>query len=339
MTWEHPLMTPCLTLLCREAARRGDILFVASSGNNGTSQTLAASGKLTSSINPGNYPGTYPEVIAVSAVDCKNNLASFSQKNPSVDIAAPGLEVLSTASSWSIPGAQTGSFKSKDGKIFIPAGIAGSNSQVLFAGTGVVEGAVVDCGDGTKPCPNAKGKIMLLQYDPKMINITVPPRGRQGAAVRAGDSTQAGISMPPAGPGAGPLLPPLTPPQSLAAADQEASITTPTRFNCDLMEFAMKEGAKALLIGSPPPDSGFYGTWGAMNPELFQDQPFVANLRCLLFNCSCWPRISNLPRLPAAGLSLRQYKKVKDAVAAAARAGKAFEGAVASQVSSTCTAS
>jgi hypothetical protein len=41
---------------CREAIKRGDILFVGSSGNNGTTPTLQGN-KLTSSLNPGNFPG------------------------------------------------------------------------------------------------------------------------------------------------------------------------------------------------------------------------------------------------------------------------------------------
>jgi hypothetical protein len=40
----------------REAVKRGDIMFVGSSGNNGTTPTLQ-DGKLTSSLNPGNFPG------------------------------------------------------------------------------------------------------------------------------------------------------------------------------------------------------------------------------------------------------------------------------------------
>lgn len=53
-TFFHPPTHPSL---CREAAKRGDILFVGSSGNNGTTPTLK-DGKLTSSLNPGNFPGT-----------------------------------------------------------------------------------------------------------------------------------------------------------------------------------------------------------------------------------------------------------------------------------------
>lgn len=42
------------------------------------------------------YPAAYPEVIAVSATDSRNRLASFSSRGPEVDLAAPGVSILST---------------------------------------------------------------------------------------------------------------------------------------------------------------------------------------------------------------------------------------------------
>ena len=42
------------------------------------------------------YPAALPEVIAVSATDDNDNLADFSSRGPEVDIAAPGVEILST---------------------------------------------------------------------------------------------------------------------------------------------------------------------------------------------------------------------------------------------------
>ena len=42
------------------------------------------------------YPAAYDSVIAVSATDSNNNLASFSNVGPQVELAAPGVSVLST---------------------------------------------------------------------------------------------------------------------------------------------------------------------------------------------------------------------------------------------------
>jgi hypothetical protein len=63
-----------------EATKRDDMLFVASSGNNGTesgSQWL-------------NYPSAYEGVVSVGAVNCANEVQRWSQKNARVDIVAPG---------------------------------------------------------------------------------------------------------------------------------------------------------------------------------------------------------------------------------------------------------
>ena len=43
-----------------------------------------------------NFPGAYPEVIAVSATDSNNTIASFSSVGPEVDLAAPGAAIYST---------------------------------------------------------------------------------------------------------------------------------------------------------------------------------------------------------------------------------------------------
>lgn len=43
-----------------------------------------------------NYPAAYPEVIAVSATDQNDNLASWSSRGPEVDLSAPGVSIYST---------------------------------------------------------------------------------------------------------------------------------------------------------------------------------------------------------------------------------------------------
>ena len=63
------------------AAYNAGLVVVAAAGNSG-----GAVG----------YPASYPEVIAVSATDSNNNLASFSSRGPEVDLAAPGVSIYST---------------------------------------------------------------------------------------------------------------------------------------------------------------------------------------------------------------------------------------------------
>jgi len=58
------------------------VVLVAAAGNNGTSDP--------------SYPAFYSNVIAVAATDQNDNLASFSNFGSWVDVAAPGVDILST---------------------------------------------------------------------------------------------------------------------------------------------------------------------------------------------------------------------------------------------------
>jgi len=57
------------------------VTIVAAAGNSGGSVT---------------YPAAYPEVIAVSATDQNDQIASWSSRGPEVDLAAPGVNIYST---------------------------------------------------------------------------------------------------------------------------------------------------------------------------------------------------------------------------------------------------
>jgi len=65
-----------------ESGGAGGSVLVAAAGNDGTTQT--------------EYPAGYDEVVSVAAVDDSGRHASFSNFNDDVEIAAPGVDVLST---------------------------------------------------------------------------------------------------------------------------------------------------------------------------------------------------------------------------------------------------
>eukprot|EP00934_Nitzschia_sp_Nitz4_P004609 Nitzschia sp. Nitz4//NODE_628_length_8375_cov_72.089904//1590//3292//NITZ4_additional_000093-RA//1//CDS//3329532012//4599//frame0 len=69
-----------------EALESRGILLVASAGND------------ADNYNDMNYPASYPAVISVGAVNENMEIADFSTHNPNVDIAAPGVAVLSAIS-------------------------------------------------------------------------------------------------------------------------------------------------------------------------------------------------------------------------------------------------
>lgn len=62
------------------------ILFVAASGNESTAAIAT----------PVAYPAAYEGVVAVGAIDDLKAIASFSNQGPSLDVVAPGVDVLST---------------------------------------------------------------------------------------------------------------------------------------------------------------------------------------------------------------------------------------------------
>jgi len=94
----------------RFAARHGARVINLSLGGPGFSQTLqgavnyaaglgvvlvAAAGNHPSGSSSVLYPAAFPNVIAVSATDMTDNIASFSNSGPEVDLAAPGVDIIS----------------------------------------------------------------------------------------------------------------------------------------------------------------------------------------------------------------------------------------------------
>jgi subtilisin family serine protease len=57
---------------------------------------VAAMGNAFQTGNPTSFPGAYPDVVAVGAINQADQRAPFSQTGPHIDVAAPGVGVLST---------------------------------------------------------------------------------------------------------------------------------------------------------------------------------------------------------------------------------------------------
>jgi len=130
-----------------------NVLSVAAAGNDGTSRN--------------SYPASYSSVISVAAVDSQNVRASFSQYNSQVELAAPGVAVLSTVPTGSVStasvtaGSLTPAAEPMDGSLRASTGNTG----------------IVNCGIGDRACADAGGKICLIQrgtvsFSDKVLNCS-----------------------------------------------------------------------------------------------------------------------------------------------------------------------
>jgi len=122
----------------RNAFGNSPMLNIAAAGNDGTTGF--------------SYPASYSSVVSVAALDSANLVADFSQKNSEVDIAAPGVAVLST-----VPrGAGYEASVAALGGAYEATGMDGSPN-------GVVTGTLIDCGIGDATCAASGGAICLIQ--------------------------------------------------------------------------------------------------------------------------------------------------------------------------------
>lgn len=114
------------------------ILSIAAAGNDGNTRH--------------SYPASYDAVVSVAAVDANEQHASFSQQTDQVELAGPGVSVLS-----SVP-------RGMGEKVTVT--VAGSAVEATgMEGTARVEntGALSNCGIGDAPCADAAGKVCLIE--------------------------------------------------------------------------------------------------------------------------------------------------------------------------------
>ncbi len=113
------------------------ILSIAAAGNDGNTRH--------------SYPASYSSVVSVAAIDENKVVADFSQQTDQVELAGPGVGVLS-----SVPmGTASMASLSVAGSAVDAAGMEGSPQ-------GSASGALVDCGLGESACSAAAGEICLI---------------------------------------------------------------------------------------------------------------------------------------------------------------------------------
>ncbi|RUO45858.1 S8 family serine peptidase [Pseudidiomarina donghaiensis] len=114
------------------------ILSIAAAGNDGNTRH--------------SYPASYDAVVSVAAVDASEQHAAFSQQTDQVELAGPGVSVLS-----SVP-------RGTGEKVELT--VAGTAFEALaMEGTARTQatGALANCGLGDSTCQDAAGKVCLIE--------------------------------------------------------------------------------------------------------------------------------------------------------------------------------
>lgn len=119
-----------------------NILLIAAAGNGGTPTV--------------SYPAGFPEVVSVAAIDSSMAHAAFSQTNPDVELAAPGVGVLSTVP---VGTGQTSTLDVGGTGFAVIAGAGSAGGSVSAALYDFGLGAAVDAGASGKVCLISRGDI------------------------------------------------------------------------------------------------------------------------------------------------------------------------------------
>ncbi|MEM4217681.1 MAG: S8 family serine peptidase [Candidatus Methanomethylicaceae archaeon] len=112
------------------------ILSIAAAGNDGTTSY--------------SYPASYDSVISVAAIDANKVVADFSQKNNQVELAAPGVGVLSTVPYLDVT-------------TLTVAGVTYPAGHIEYSARGTASGILVDGGRCTATNTSWSGKVVLCE--------------------------------------------------------------------------------------------------------------------------------------------------------------------------------
>jgi len=104
-----------------QAASEAGILVVSAAGNSGCCDTVL-------------YPAKLPGSMAVAAVDANDERASFSSTGPEVDVAAPGVDILSTVPTGTCKLCDPSGYRSLSGTSMATPHVSGAGALLMSRG-------------------------------------------------------------------------------------------------------------------------------------------------------------------------------------------------------------
>ncbi len=162
------------------------VILVAAAGNGGSNNGI-------------DYPGAYPNVIAVGALTSSKTRASYSDGGPQLDIAAPGSGVLSTYT-----GSNNATYSSLNGTSMATPHVAGALALAWgCAIPGTTRDSLISALYSTAEDLGAGGRDNLYGYGlarvdllvAQVCNGTPPPNQNPAAAFTATSSGNLGVSV------------------------------------------------------------------------------------------------------------------------------------------------
>jgi subtilisin family serine protease len=104
-----------------KAASDAGVLVVSAAGNSGCCDSVL-------------YPAKLPESMAIAAVDANDQRAAFSSTGPEVDVAAPGVAILSTVPTGSCKLCDPSSYRTLSGTSMATPHVSGTGALLMSRG-------------------------------------------------------------------------------------------------------------------------------------------------------------------------------------------------------------
>ena len=160
---------------------------------------VAAAGNTGNADNAVNYPAAFDGVVAVAAIDTNDQLAPFSQRQSYVALAAPGVDVPSTA--WA--GAGRGLYASQSGTSIAAPHVSGAAALLWalrpdLAAADIVATLRSSADRVASPDPGYGSGILNVAHAIASVRLGVPPRSSDDVTLQ--QARAASSDVPPAPP-------------------------------------------------------------------------------------------------------------------------------------------